>query len=272
MLGHEIFSILKEKGYAVFGTERTKKETNAIFLDLCDTPENIIAKIIQNKPTAVINCAGILKPLAEHHPNITIQVNSLAPHLLANACDILGAKLIHITTDCVYDGEKGHYTEQDVPSPSDFYGISKLAGEIVTNEIVKSPHLNIRTSIIGHEQRLEKYNLLDWFLYTKNTECTGFTNHYWNGLTTIQLADFLVFIIQNHFSLTGTLHVYGDTFTKCDLLEIFKEVYHKDIKINRGASSFYCNRTLASIRFPSLNYKVPPLKQQLYLLKSRNNI
>ncbi|MEK6921884.1 MAG: SDR family oxidoreductase [Nanoarchaeota archaeon] len=267
MLGHEVFSLLKEKGYTVFGTERTNEETNAILLDLCDNPENIIRKIIENKPTVVINCAGILKPIAEQHPQSTIQVNSLAPHILAHACDTLGSKLIHITTDCVYDGKNGQYNEQDVPSPSDFYGRSKLAGEVV-----KSPHLNIRTSIIGHEQRLDKYNLLDWFLDTKNTECTGFTDHYWNGLTTVQLADFLIFIIEKHFNISGTLHVYGDMFTKYELLELFKEVYHKEIKIIKGSSSFFCNRTLASLIFPSLNYGVPPLKQQLYQLKRKNNI
>lgn len=265
MLGHEVMKVFSTEGFETIGTVRESPLSEKYFiLDLTASPKKIQEIIILLKPTLVINCAGILKPIADKNPPTTIQVNSLAPHILAVACNAINAKLIHITTDCVYDGTKGMYSEEDTPTPVDFYGVSKLAGEITYG-----PHLTIRTSIIGHELRKQKYNLLDWFLENTAPTCRGFVNHFWNGVTTRELARFLVFITKNHASLQGKIHFYGESVSKYQMLQLFKEVYQKNIELHEYSAPFACNRTLTSLKLHALQYTVPLLKEQLIDL--RNN-
>lgn len=267
MLGHEVFRSFCEAGIPTQGTTRTKRDYNNafFFLDLMASPKIIIETIQKIKPTHVINCTGILKPLANNNPLVTVQVNSLAPHILAMACSLSDAKLFHISTDGVYDGKKGNYSENDSPSPPDFYGTSKLAGEVCYG-----PHLTIRVSIIGYELRSQKYSLLNWFLQNNDATCNGYTNHLWNGVTTTELASFLLFVIQAHSSLSGMIHFYGETVNKYKLLYLFKEVYHKNIEIYPFDWAPSCDRTLHSTRFSSLGYSVPSLKDQLITLKKVN--
>ncbi len=266
MLGHEVLRVFKESCFETYGTHRWKNQSQedcTLYLDLLDGKEAIASLLKKIKPNIVINCAGILKPNVNKDPVITVLVNSLSPHILAQICQKIDARFIHVTTDCVYDGVTGNYNETDKKTPVDFYGLSKLTGEVTYGN-----NLSVRTSYIGHELREKKYNLLDWFLYNTALECDGFTNHYWNGVTTIELAKFLVFLCREHRGLNGILHFYGETVTKYNLLNLFKKVYEKNIEINEYRCTSSCNRTLTSLYLEKLGYTVSGLKEQLEELKA----
>ncbi len=268
MLGHEVLRAFRDAGYETWGTQRDTtniQDSKILQLDLLAEEKAIKVVLETVHPSVVINCAGVLKPLSDKDPSATIRVNSLAPHVLAKLTEHIQAKLIHITTDCVYDGKKGNYSEEDIPSPPDLYGKSKLAGEVQYGK-----HLTVRTSIIGHETRTQKYNLLDWFLQNTEATCYGFTNHFWNGVTTTELAKFLLFLTEKKSDFQGLLHFYGETVSKYHMLLLFKEVYSKQIEIKERTAA-PCDRTLCSLRLASLGYTVSPLKDQLLDLK-RNNI
>ena len=171
MLGAAVCEEARQRGYTVRGYSHLE-------LDITDLRAAYKA-IAGYKPTVVINCAGIVRGL--HHPPATfVQVNGVGPHILSGCAEMAGAKLIHISTDCVFSGygRRFGYYEDDLPDPPDLYGRSKLAGE------VSSPHLTIRTSFIG----LGKRGLLNWVLNETNGLIPGYTDSWWNGLTTPTLA------------------------------------------------------------------------------------
>lgn len=270
MLGHEVFREFKDNGFEVIGTQRNRStsEKNIFQLDLT-SHKNTITETIENlEPEIVINCTGILKPISEKDYAVTSAVNSLAPHIIAKACNNLSnkAKLICVSSDCNFSGKIGYYTEKSVPDPTDFYGLSKQAGEVTYKN-----HLTIRTSIIGKELRNEKYNLLDWFLsQPEGSKLNGFLDHQWNGVTTTELAKFLVWLVKNKPDQSGLLHFHGEDITKFALLNLFQEVFETKFEILRHTSNKYCNRTLRSDILPTLGYTIPPLKEQLLQLKLAN--
>jgi dTDP-4-dehydrorhamnose reductase len=178
------------------------------------------------KPDWVINCMGVVKQREEASNALNcIRVNSALPHWLALECDAHNARLIHISTDCVFRGEHGGYSERDIPDATDLYGRTKILGE-VTN---KSNCLTIRTSIIGHEFK-SRLGLLDWFLgECKSVE--GYAQAYFSGLTTLELAD----IITNEISIksprSGLLHIGGPKISKLNLLNTIGPIYGHTVRI-----------------------------------------
>ena len=184
---------------------------------MCDllSIEQVAATFKKYKPNIVINCAGAVKGSEDY------TVNRVGPDTLMNECDRSGAKLIHISTDCVFAGNIGQYNENSQPSPVDEYGESKLKGEITTH-----PHLTIRTSFVGWPDP-KFHGLLSWFFNTSQPVVDGYMNVWWNGVT----ADYLAQCLMDSsvlYSWKGLHHLYGQDITKYELLNIIKQVYMFD--------------------------------------------
>lgn len=248
MLGHVLYSELK-KNHEVFGTVRSKK-WHPDLLEGCDVDdlpkvEKLIGEI---KPDFVLNCIGIIKQLkASKDKVISLEVNALWPHRLAEICERHDAKMIHFSTDCVFSGDKGNYLETDLADARDTYGLSKFMGE------VDYPHtLTLRTSIIGHELN-SQVSLIDWFM-SQNIECKGFRKAIYSGFPTIVVARFLNDIIFNKF-ISGVYHFSSEPINKYELLKLVAEVYGKRINIVPN-DELKIDRSLNSNRLRSeLNWK-----------------
>jgi dTDP-4-dehydrorhamnose reductase len=255
MLGHQLWLYLGEK-YNVFGTTRNEKSSlnefksaNRILISGIDANkiDNIKLLIKREKFDLIINCIGVIKQLKEVNNWVsTIYTNSLFPHMVAEWAD--QAKVIHISTDCVFSGLTGNYTENDLPDAKDLYGRSKMMGEI--NYF---PHLTLRTSIIGHELK-NKVSLLDWFL-AQNGKVKGYSNAIYSGVTTLELSKQIDFIIQNFFELTGIWQLSSEPINKFDLLRKISVIYEKEIFIERD-ELYTTNKSLSySMLTSEIGYK-----------------
>ena len=254
MLGHTLFRVLvKNPNLEVFGTARSNSELDQYFPEtfveqirpgvdalVFDTVIRALAAI---QPDYIINCIGLIKQDRLAHDSLSaITVNSQLPHRLSLVCRSAKAHLIHISTDCVFDGSKGNYSEDDPSDAKDLYGRSKFLGE------VNYPHcVTIRTSIIGHELK-GKRSLVEWFLAQKGT-IKGFTKAYFTGFPTIELAQ----IINDYFisptqPLQGLFHVASAPISKYDLLVLMKESYQNQVDIE-PSDDFKIDRSLNASRF-----------------------
>lgn len=167
----------------------------------------------------VVNAVGVIKQAPGLDDAIdTVRINALLPHELAAECAETGARLVHVSTDCVFSGRRGGYSEDDLPDPVDFYGRSKLLGELA------GPALTLRTSIIGPE--LQRHaSLLDWFLKQPQTSVRGFSNAIYTGITTLEFARLLAEIIIPDPTLRGLYHVASEPISKLDLLRKVAAIY-----------------------------------------------
>ncbi|MFF0719995.1 dTDP-4-dehydrorhamnose reductase family protein [Micromonospora sp. NPDC003816] len=171
------------------------------------------------RPDVVINCVGVIKQRLDVQEAVpTVTLNALLPHLLADACADLGARLVHVSTDCVFSGRRGGYAEDDLPDPPDLYGRSKLLGEATGPSA-----LTLRTSIVGHELATHR-SLVDWFLAQRG-QVRGFTRAVYTGVTTVEFARLLRTVVLPREDLTGLYHVAADPITKHDLLRLVADVY-----------------------------------------------
>ncbi|KKK05418.1 SDR family oxidoreductase [Micromonospora sp. HK10] len=192
----------------------------------------------EQRPDAVVNCIGVIKqrPGVED-PVPTIAINALLPHQLAEACAEVGARLIQVSTDCVFSGDRGGYTETDLPDPTDLYGRSKLLGE-TTGEGT----LTLRTSIVGHELGTAR-SLVDWFL--GQTAVKGYTKAIYSGVTTVEFARLLRTVILPDQALTGLFHVAAAPIAKYDLLRLVAATYGWTGDIT-PFDGFVCDRSLSA--------------------------
>jgi len=277
MMGHVLFDVARHQpDFEVYATVRRSDERTQAFLRIdagrlfaCDLRREIDPDLYC-APEVVVNCAGVVRHL--HFQNSTvdlIKVDALAPHILAEYCDRRGARLIQLSTDCVFSGRRGNYGEDDLPDPPDLHGRMKVLGEVM-----HEPHITLRTSFIGHERFRESgYFLLDWFLAQRG-EVRGFTHARWSGLTTLEFARVLVELIRQP-EVTGLLHVHGETLSKYDLLCLAQSVYGKTDVVIRPDSEFRCDRSLRSLRLNALGIRVPGIQQMLVDLRDyyllRNN-
>jgi dTDP-4-dehydrorhamnose reductase len=164
-------------------------------------------------PQIVVNCVGLVKQRPEARDTmLAIEINALLPHRLARACDEIGAKLVHLSTDCVFSGKRGGYPETDVPDPVDTYGRSKLLGEVTA-----PPHLTLRTSMIGPQLEGEE-GLVAWFLAQRGRAIKGYTRAIFSGLTTLALSRVIGEILERHPTLSGLYHLAAEPISKYDLL------------------------------------------------------
>jgi dTDP-4-dehydrorhamnose reductase len=195
------------------------------------------------QPAAIVNCIGIVKQLDEaKDPIPSILVNSLFPHQLTELSRAAGARLIHVSTDCVFSGRTGGYTEHDEPDPVDLYGRSKLLGETVG-----PPALTIRTSIVGRELD-GAHGLLEWFLKQGGGTVRGFRRAVFSGLSTASLARVIGDVLEREPDLTGLWHVAAKPITKFDLLSLIRDAFDVDVTIE-PEDEFACDRSLDGSRF-----------------------
>lgn len=213
--------------------------------------------IVDSAPDFVLNCVGVIKQdprLKDHVP--TVWINSLLPHLLANECDKVDARLIQVSTDCVFSGRVGRYTEDDVPDPLDFYGRTKLVGEL------DERHLTLRTSIIGPELR-RRASLVEWFLGQEDQTVRGFRRAIYSGVTTVEFTRFLSRYVFPDRSLTGLYQLASDAINKYDLLELVAGAYEWSGELNPD-DDFVCDRSLVSERLrTATGYQPPPWTEMI---------
>ncbi|EIY4754483.1 SDR family oxidoreductase [Vibrio cholerae] len=261
MLGYSLFTNLSNyKALSVFGTLRTLKGKERFFrgyeekllLDVdvynIASLEKVFATI---RPDVVINCIGLIKQhsISKQHID-AIKINSLLPHELANLCDRIDARLIHFSTDCVFTGKKGGYSENDLPDALDLYGKSKCLGEVTYGN-----HLTLRTSIIGHELT-SSVSLVDWFLSQEGV-ANGFSKAVFSGLPTCYIAKLLVEMILPNSNLSGLYHLSVEPIDKFSLLTLVADVYGKSIEI-KESQDLVIDRSLDSSRFREATGFQPP--------------
>jgi dTDP-4-dehydrorhamnose reductase len=254
MLGHTLVQYLSQSNeYNIFVTFR---EHQSLFQKLQNVTSiyNIDARddLSLNKafeiasPNIVINCIGIIKQLEiSKDPLEVIPINSLLPHKLAKLSRNYFSRMIHISTDCVFNGEKGNYTEDDQPDAIDLYGRSKALGEITSDKHA----ITIRTSIIGHEIK-SNYSLVDWFLSQTNS-VQGYNNAIFSGLPTIEIAEVIHNIIIKNSTIFGLYHLASEPISKFQLLKLIAETYGKKIDIVSN-TNIVLNRSLDGTRFNTL--------------------
>jgi dTDP-4-dehydrorhamnose reductase len=260
MLGHVVFKHLSSytrfELYDVVFRNKLRKESI-----ICDvTKIDDLKQIIENiRPKIIINCIGALINSSNKNKLNAIYLNAFFPHKLKEITATYKIKIIHISTDCVFDGKKGNYTESDVTNSNDIYGKTKSLGDIVNNE-----DLTIRTSIIGPEIKKNGEGLLHWLL-NKNGTVKGFKNSIWTGLTTLELSWAIVYMIENDFK--GLIHLSnGIPINKYELISLIK--YHFNlsnidlIKFNNDHS----NKSLISER-SDFKYKIPGYDKMIMDLK-----
>jgi dTDP-4-dehydrorhamnose reductase len=235
MLGRYVYNILKNN-YSVICINRNNFD---IENDEWYKLEHILFENLKENDI-IINCAGIIpQKYKNENLKIYIRVNTVFPHKLNEITKKLKCKFIHITTDCVFDGSKGNYSINDIHSAKDIYGISKSEGEPEDATV-------IRTSIIG-EEIYGKKSLIEWVKSNKDGKIKGYTNHYWNGVTCLTLANFIKSIIDNKNFWKGIKHICSENIvTKYDLCCFINEIYKLNINIEKYEDLISKNMTLVS--------------------------
>ena len=261
MLGNAVLRLFAQSpDHTVFGSTRSgalhhrfPEELRPHLVDNVDVENfDALARLFgQVRPDAVINCVGLVKQLAEaNDPLAAIPINALLPHRLAHLCRIAGARLVHISTDCVFDGSRGGYVEEDRPDACDLYGRSKLLGEVDYENTV-----TLRTSIIGHELN-SAHGLIEWFLAQEGS-VRGYPRAVFSGLPTVELARVIRDFVLPRPDLRGLYHLSAEPISKHDLLAIVADIYGKSIDIVPD-DQLAIDRSLKSDRFRSATGYRPP--------------
>jgi dTDP-4-dehydrorhamnose reductase len=266
MLGSTVFHQLQSRpDLAVYGTARsnsvrqffprTMDDKILIGAD-ADNTDSIVAALNQIRPEVIVNCIGIIKQTkAAKDPLVALPINSIFPHRLARLATLLGARVVHISTDCVFSGKKGNYSECDTPDADDLYGRSKLMGELDAPNAI-----TLRTSIIGREL-IGRKGLLDWFLGEREP-VKGYAGAVFSGLTTDELARLIQEHVLSRPDLTGILHVGGEAITKFELLNLIKSAYGVATIIQRD-DTVVIDRSLDSTRFREATGYRPPCWREM---------
>jgi dTDP-4-dehydrorhamnose reductase len=262
MLGHTILDRLGSE-FEVAGTIRDQKSFSChsfpsvriydgVHAGNLDAIDAVIGSM---RPDIVINCIGIVKQI-KSHPIESIAINALLPHQLAKLASARNARLIHFSTDCVFSGLRGNYSETDIPDPTDLYGRTKLLGEVD-----QPGALTLRISVIGHELHHHR-GLLDWFRSQRHGRVSGYARALYSGLTTHAMADLLAFLLRSEPGIEGIWHVSGPAISKFDLLTIINDIYGTEVRIDRD-ESFVCDRRLDSTRFRNRTGWQPPTWREM---------
>ena len=261
MLGHKLWQVFSSrfdtyvtvrkgfdsyKRYGLLTPARTVDNVSAQDLN------SVIRAMDRVRPTVVMNCIGIVKQAnTANDPLISIEVNALFPHRLARLCQGQGIRLIHISTDCVFSGRKGNYSENDLSDAEDLYGRTKFLGEVSYEDC-----LTLRTSMIGRELETS-HGLIEWFLSQEGKTVGGYTRAIFSGFTTNALAEIIARIVDEQREMYGVWHVASDPISKFDLLSLVKQVYGLNIKIEPD-EAVVCDRSLNADRFRQATGFVPP--------------
>ena len=260
MLGHQLLTSLQPRheikvtlrqDLPAYASTRLFSSDNAYDAVDIRSLERVMEVMADFRPDAVINAAGIVKQRPDAKESIpSLEINALLPHRLAVLCKGTGARLIHLSTDCVFSGEKGNYVESDPSDAEDLYGRTKYLGEVHDGNC-----LTLRTSIIGRELSRRK-SLLEWFL-AQAGPVRGFTKAIYTGFTTQEMSRIMEKMLLEYPQAAGVYHVSSDPISKYDLLLLFREKLGHDIEIIPD-DGFCCDRSLDSTRFRSeFNYTPP---------------
>lgn len=251
MLGNYLWRYLS----GTFGV--SKWEVDASARDW-KTMKGQLDSLVIERGDVVVNAMGLTNK--RDNPDIDfLMVNAVFPRLLADYCEHRRAHMIHITTDCVYDGLRGSYNEDDVANAKDIYGLTKLLGE-PTNCTV------IRTSIVGENRRSDR-DLLEWVRSNHGLEIKGYTNHFWNGITCLQYAKVCEKIIREKSYWMGVRHIHSPgKLTKYGLVKLINDTYDLGCTIIPTESGKFCDRTLDSC-YP-MDFDIPTIEEQL--IEQRN--
>ena len=275
MLGNALYRFFSSsKNYVTYGTSRSPHLLKALPVALrskiihdinVENESGVTELLARIQPNLVVNCIGLVKQLAEANDAIAaIKINALLPHQLARYCKQVNARLIHVSTDCVFSGAKGLYIEQDLPDAQDLYGRSKLLGEVDYDNAI-----TLRTSIIGHEIN-SCHGLVEWFLSQKG-QVKGFRKAVFSGLPTVELARVIRDFVIPHPALHGTYHVSASPINKYELLRLVAQQYGKQIEIVPD-DGIVIDRSLNSQRFRDATQYQPPSWEDLIQRMSLFNI
>ncbi len=261
MLGHQLWRSLHaqhdiwvtlRRPAADFAPYHLFDEAKSIQVDDITDDATLGQALAQAKPDAVINCVGLIKQRDEASDEaLTVRVNAEFPHRLAKRCGETGARLIHFSTDCVFAGTRGNYTEDDPADATDLYGQSKHRGEVTGPQCV-----SLRTSVIGHELGTN-LALLDWFISQRSQTINGFKKAIYSGFTTLEMARIVERILTQHAALSGLWHVASEPISKFDLLQLCREKLGWEGIIEPN-DEFVCDRSLNGDRFNEATGYKPP--------------
>jgi dTDP-4-dehydrorhamnose reductase len=275
MLGHKVFQVLSRR-FETYATFRDAQGLWARFpmymsadparlLGGADAMDfhSVVRAMGRVRPDVVINCIGIIKQLKEaSDPIISLTLNALFPHHLADLCAAAGARLFHMSTDCVFSGRRGDYAEDDVSDAEDLYGRTKFLGELN-----RPGCLTIRTSIIGRDF-LKQSAFLEWFLSHRGGQVRGYKNALYTGLTTQVLARIMGDLVENYPDLSGLYQIASQPISKHDLLVKLREAMKLDIEITPYDDP-PCDRSLSAARFlAATGYTIPGWDEMIAELAS----
>lgn len=277
MLGHTVFRAFSaDAALEVWGTTRDPKSLRffseahqaRLLTDVDVTDARVLEETLARvRPGVVINCVGVIKQLAAaNDPLIVLPINAMLPHRLARLCGAMGARLLHVSTDCVFAGTRGDYREVEPPDTLELYGLSKYIGEV--RDV---PHaITLRVSIVGHELA-SKNSLIDWFLAQERT-VTGYTKAIFSGLPAVELARVFHDYVLPSPELHGLYHVSAVPISKHDLLELVAATYDKSIAIV-PSDHVVIDRSLNSERFTAATgYVAPPWPELVRAMHASRHI
>lgn len=261
MLGSAVLRVMAENtSYKVFGSIRStstkqhlpdQKSIQILSGIDAEQHDSLVNLLDYVRPDVVVNCIGIIKQKEMvSDPLVALPINSIFPHRLARLCKMVEARLIHISTDCVFSGLRGNYIESDPVDARDLYGISKAIGEVTYPYTI-----TLRTSIIGHEL-YSSNSLLEWFLLQEN-KCKGYRKAIFSGLPTVILAAIIRDYVIPNQDLTGLYHVASEPVNKYELLKMVAKVYKKSIEIIPD-DQIVIDRSLNASRFQNVTGFLAP--------------
>ena len=265
MAGHIIYQFLRSTSkYIVGATTRTPVDfLDSFVVDIEANLEFFIEIVEAAEADVIINCIGLLVKPSQDNPAKAIYLNSFFPHLLENLTKDTKTKVIHLSTDCIFDGLAGPYNETDPHTETNWYGRSKSLGELNNDK-----DLTMRTSICGPEKK-DGTGLFHWFMKQTGT-VTGYSNHYWNGITTLEMAKQIDKVLSLDFDLTGIYHFCPKILvTKGDLLVMMKEIWERDtVSISLAPAEVALNKGLINSRVDEYDPQIPSYVEQFKELKS----
>ena len=264
MLGHKMLQVLGQRFPQTQGTMHGSVNEGALAQMRLFSDQQLIgyvdaenfaglaAVLRRVEPDVVVNCIGVIKQRTGAKAAIpSIKINSLLPHRLAEVCGEWSGRLIHFSTDCVFSGERGNYTEEDESDAKDLYGKTKYLGEVATDNA-----LTLRTSIIGRELSHHQ-SLLDWFLGQNGKTVQGYKKALYSGVTTNYLAEVVGDLIEHHPRLSGLYQVTGHTISKYDLLGLLRDAWELQVEIIPN-ETFACDRSMRGDKFQqATGYSTP---------------
>ena len=253
MLGTYVKSYLS-KTHTIIPLTRNDYDLSNLSIDSLTT---LLQEKNMQSNDIVINCAGVIPHASKQrglNTRLYFTINTLFPVILSQICDKKGAKMIHITTDCVFSGKDGNYNENSIPDEINDYGLSKSLGELCKGTI-------IRTSIIGEEAN-NKRSLLEWVVSNKGNTINGFTNHMWNGVTCLQLAKIIDIIIRDDLYWNGVQHIFSPrSVSKYELVSMINDVYKLNITVISVDTELGTDKTITSIH--DKLFEIPDLSKQI---------